>query len=339
MKAILTLLILAVTSQTTIMAQQSARVKRFKTLQLLYKISGKQVLSGIHNREPNDTPARWTDAIKKTTGQYPALWSGDFLFQTENIAARQKMVDEAIRQWQRGAVVNIMWHACNPALEEPCAWDKQGVLSKLSDAQWKDLITDGSALNKRWKQRMDAVAPYLQQLQKAGVEVLWRPLHEMNQGVFWWGGRPGPEGTRNLYRLTHDYLTQVKKLDNLIWVWDIQDFETLAQDAVNYNPGEAYWDVLALDIYDDKTGFSNTKYEIIKKTAGEKPIALGECQVYPTAEVLAAQPHWTFFMGWSELVYKYNTEAAIRRLFADPRVLTLEKLKAAKFQTNTRVPR
>ncbi|WP_129714904.1 glycoside hydrolase family 26 protein [Pedobacter sp. SYP-B3415] len=330
MKPKLICILLLAALYSPVIARQVKPVKKFKTLDLLYKISGKQVLSGIHNREPNDTPARWTDEIKKTTGSYPALWSGDFLFQSENIAARQKMVDEAIRQWKRGAVVNIMWHACNPALEEPCGWDKQGVLSKLNDQQWKELLTKGSELNNRWKKRMDAVAPYLQQLQKAGVEVLWRPLHEMNQGIFWWGGRPGAEGTRKLYELTHDYLTQEKKLNNLIWVWDIQDFETLEQDAVAYKPGDAYWDILALDIYDDKTGFSQKKYDIIKKAAAGKPIALGECQVYPTAETLAKQPAWTFFMGWSELVYKYNSEAEIKALFSDKRVLTLDELNKIK---------
>ncbi len=34
---------------------------------------------------------------------------------------------------------------------------------------------------------MDEVSVHLDWLQDNGVEVLWRPLHEMNQGVFWWG--------------------------------------------------------------------------------------------------------------------------------------------------------
>ena len=64
---------------------------------------------------------------------------------------RQVMIKEAIDQWNNGAVVNIMWHACNPALDEPCGWDDLGVLSQLSDEQWKELTTDGTPLNKKWK--------------------------------------------------------------------------------------------------------------------------------------------------------------------------------------------
>jgi mannan endo-1,4-beta-mannosidase len=300
---------------------------KFKTLNYLYAISGKYTISGIHNREPNATPAKWTDTVQLATGKTPGLWSGDFLFQEENIANRQTMINEAVVQWKKGSVVNIMWHACNPALAQPCGWNKQGVLSKLTDEQWKELLTDGSAINVRWKTMMDEIAGYLQQLKDKKVEVLFRPLHEMNQGVFWWGGRPGAAGTRKLYQLTHDYFTKVKKLDNLIWVWDIQDFKNLAKDAEDYNPGADYWDVAALDIYDDKSGFSDEKYQIMVKAAGNKPIAIGECQKYPTAEVLKKQPKWTFFMGWSELVFKYNSVPEIRGLIEAPNVVSLDEMK------------
>ncbi|TCD01341.1 glycoside hydrolase family 26 protein [Pedobacter psychroterrae] len=300
---------------------------RFKTLNYLYKISGKATAFGIHNREPNEKPATWTNEIFKTTGKYPALWSGDFLFQAENIAARQTMINEAVTQWKKGSMINIMWHACNPALEQPCGWDKKGVLSKLSDEQWNELLTDGSKINSRWKAMMDEIAVYLQQLEHKGVEVMFRPLHEMNQGVFWWGGRPGERGTRKLYQITHDYLTKTKGLSNLIWVWNIQDFGTLESDAVSYNPGDKYWDIATLDIYDDKTGFSREKYNIMVNVAKGKPIAIGECQKYPTAEKLQIQNKWTFFMGWSELVYKYNTNEEIIKLMSAPNVLSLDELK------------
>lgn len=307
---------------------------RFQTLAYLQRISGKQTIAGIHNREPNDSPTRWTNEVFATTGKYPGLWSGDFLFQAENIAARQTMIEEAVAQWRKGSLVNIMWHACNPALAEPCGWDGQGVKSKLTDTQWSELITDNTPLNLRWKERMDKVAVHLQFLKNKGVEVLWRPLHEMNQGVFWWGGRPGPTGTRKLWQLTYDYLTRTKGLDNLIWVWDIQDFKTLASDAVAYNPGSAYWDVAALDVYDDKSGFSKEKYDLMVGVSEGKPIALGECQKYPTAETLLTQPKWTFFMGWSELVFSSNTAAQITAVINAPNVLSRDEMPGWQLKVN-----
>src|ERR1700743_476825 len=50
----------------------------FRTLNYLYSISGTKTVSGIHNREPNNTPAVWTDSIYATTGKFPGFWSGDF---------------------------------------------------------------------------------------------------------------------------------------------------------------------------------------------------------------------------------------------------------------------
>lgn len=302
----------------------------FRTMRYLYSIAGKKTLSGMHNREPNSTPARWTNEIYNTTGRYPALWSGDFLFQQDNINNRQLMIDEAVKQWERGAVVNIMWHACNPANDEPCAWDDgTGVLSRLSDAQWKELCTDGTALNQRWKLRVDEICVFLQQLKSKGVEVLWRPMHEMNQGKFWWGGRPGAEGTVKLYRMLHDYMTKVKGLNNLIWVWDIQDFGSLSADAVNYYPGDEYFDIAALDVYDG-SGYTQAKYEAMLRAARGKPVAIGECDKLPSAATLMNQPSWVFFMSWSELTYEKNTNADLKQLYNADNVVTLERMPGWK---------
>ncbi len=298
----------------------------YKTLNYLYEISGKKTIAGIHNREPNATPARWTEEVKTTTGKYPGLWSGDFLFQADNIANRQLMIDEALRQWKKGALISILWHACNPANTQPCNWDDgKGVLSSLSSEQWKELITEGTVLNNRWKEMMDEVSVYLNYLKEQGVEVLWRPLHEMNQGKFWWGGRPGPNGTRKLWQLTHDYMKKEKGLTNLIWVWDVQDFPSLANDVNVYNPGDEYWDVAALDVYDG-SGFTHAKYKAMVDVAKGKPIAIGECDKYPTAQQFLGQPKWTFFMGWSELVFDKNSAKELTDLHNANNILTLDQL-------------
>jgi mannan endo-1,4-beta-mannosidase len=300
--------------------------KEFKTLKFLYTISGKKTVAGIHNREPNANPAQWTNKIDSVTGKFPGLWSGDFLFQQENINNRQVMIDEAIKQWNQGALVNIMWHSCNPSLDEPCGWDSKGVLSKLTDEQWKEITTDGSPLNKIWKERVDKICVYLQQLKDKGVEVLWRPMHEMNQGAFWWGGRPGPDGTRKLYQMLHDYMVNEKKLTNLIWIWDVQDFGSLAEDVKTYNPGENYYDVVALDVYDDGSGYSDEKYNIMLSVCNGKPIAIGECQKFPSSEKLLSQPKWVFFMCWSELEFSNNTLEQIKAVHLAPNVITLDEM-------------
>jgi mannan endo-1,4-beta-mannosidase len=312
----------ATPSAPTPLAKPTAATPKGKLLELLRGVSGVKTLSGQHNREPNSQPSLFSDAIHTTTGSYPALWSGDFLFQQENIAARGTMIQEAKRQWGEGAIVDLMWHACPPDHGEPCEWQAAGgVLSHLDDAKWNELVTDGTPLNRAWKSRLDEIARYLNDLQSAGVAVLWRPLHEMNQGQFWWAGRPGPHGTARLYQITRDYLERQRGLTNLVWVWDVQDLDW---SWASYDPGAGYWDVLAMDMYGD--GYTTQKYETLLRLAGDKPIAIGECEKLPTPAELAAQPRWTFFMAWAELVYQGNTEQRIRELYLDPRVITLDEM-------------
>lgn len=297
---------------------------QFKTLTYLQSISGKQTLAGQEGRQ-------YWNPMKTITGHYPALWGEDFSFSnwggTSSMAAwRTLITGEAKQRWTDGAVISMMFHACPPTQAEPCNWDG-GVKSKLTDAQWTELITDGSTLNKNWKARLDVIVPYLLDLKNNGVEVLFRPLHEMNQGVFWWAGRPGANGTVKLYQITHDYLVNVKGLTNLIWVWDLQDFSTLSADVNNYYPGENYFDVAALDIYwSDGTGITATKYNTMLKIAAGKPIAIGELDVLPTASELTAFPKWTFFMGWCELTQQKNSNTVIQNIYKASNVAVLDKM-------------
>jgi len=296
-----------------------------QVLNYLQSISGKKTIAGQHNKEPNAKPAMWTEYVKKTTGKYPALWSGDFLFQQENIDQRWTMIYEAKKQWENGAIINLMWHACPPDQGEPCGWDPGLLNAQLDDTQWKDLMTEGTTLNMAWKKRMDDIAIYLQYLEDHKVEVLFRPLHEMNQGKFWWGGRPGPDGTAKLYRYVHDYFTDTLGLSNLIWVWDMQD---MSRDFDAYNPGDAYWDIFGFDVYDK--GFDPSWYQYILPIVGNKPMAIGECSKLPSSEMLASQPRWIFFMPWAELVKEANTTEEINQIYNDSRIITLDEMPGWK---------
>ncbi len=289
-------------------------------LEYLKSINGKYTVAGMHNREPNSRPVMQTQRVYSLVERYPGLWSGDFLFQADDVRNRWTMIRECKKQWEEGAIVQLMLHVAPPNQPEACAW-RGGVLSHLGDDQWKDLVTDGGKLNKAWKSRLDGYAVYLQFLKDSGVQVLFRPFHEMNQGNFWWGGRKGPLGTARLYRLTRDYLVGAKGLANLVWVWDMQD---MSRDFAEYNPGGEYWDIFAFDVYGD--GYKKSWYDYILPIIGDKPMAIGECSKLPTAQMLATQPRWCFFMSWAELTFKDNTNRQIIDLYRSERVVTRERL-------------
>jgi mannan endo-1,4-beta-mannosidase len=248
---------------------------------------------------------------------------GDFLFGGD-VADRPTMIAQAQKEWTKGSIVQLMYHACAPTGDESCSWDDIGgnTPASLTDAQWSDLVTDGGTLNAAWKARLDALSVFFAQLKAAGVAPLFRPQHEMNQGVFWWGGRPGPTGTRRLYQITHDYLVGNKGFDNIIWVWDLQDFGTLSTDVTDYDPGADYYDIAALDVYSG--GYDTSKYTAMQGAAGSKPIAIGECSTPPTAAELAQQPDWVFFMLWPDFISQ--NQGALPALYSAPNVVTLGQM-------------
>jgi mannan endo-1,4-beta-mannosidase len=306
-------------------AADAAVSPRDQLIGFLQSIQGKQTVSGEHNREASE--GDFIQAMDDVTGHYPALWGGDFLYESDAIQNRPNVISHLMDGWKGGSIISLMYHACPPNQGEACDWDG-GVLSALSDADWSDLTTDGGTLNQAWKSRLDAIAPYFQQLKDAGMAALFRPHHEMNQGVFWWAGRKGPAGTAKLYQTTHDYLVKTKGLDNIVWVWSVQDIWDSSTNSWNfdaYNPGDAYWDVMSLDFYDGK-GYTADKYAAMLAEAGSKPIAIGECQVLPTAAELTAQPKWVYFMGWAELVQQNDSNAVITSLYTAPNVLTQDRM-------------
>lgn len=283
---------------------------RKKVMEYLYSMQGQKTIVGIHNREPNSEPSKQTDQAYAVTGQYPALWSGDFLFSSSDVSNRWNMIYECKKQWENGSIVQLMLHVTPPTQAEAGNWDG-GVVSKLTDEQWSSLITNGGELNKAWKKRLDTYAQYISYLKDNGVPVLFRPFHEMNQSMFWWAGRKGTNGTGALYRLTRDYLEKEKGLDNIIWVWDMQD---LSYDWSEYNPGNDYWDIFAVDIYNSDY-FTEYKYNQALSVAENKLIAIGECDKLPTAQQLKEQPRWSFVMSWAELTFSHNTNSEIQNLY------------------------
>jgi len=330
-RIIIALFIFTLSCVSTLLSQTSTG---FETLDYLYSIRGTSTLAGQHDRN------YWL-TMKQIAGDYPALWGEDFMYYPTGGAStmdewRTMITHDAMLHYRQGAVIALMFHACPPTTtSQTCNWWASDgsstcdgcIHSTLTNQQWTDLLTDGTTLNNNWKARLDEIYPYLKQLQDAGVEVLFRLFHEMNQGFFWWAGQG--KNTANLYKLSHDYLVKTKGLTNLIWVWNVQDFSSLTSDLNSYDPGSDYWDVLALDVYSGSNqsgAYSSSKYNAIVAKAAGKPIAIGECQLLPTAATLNSQPLWTYFMGWSSLVQANNSNATISSIYNSyPRVLTLSR--------------
>ncbi|HME01350.1 MAG TPA: glycosyl hydrolase [Terriglobia bacterium] len=272
-------------------------------LKTICAVSGKGILTGQHNY-PNQRSQDY-DKVYAITAKYPAIWGSDFGFtddeDKDSILHRDLMIEEAKKQAAAGSIIYLCWHMLRPTEDEPgqpgASW-RGSVQARLTDDQWQELITSDTPLHQRWERYMDTAAQYLKQLQAAHIPVLWRPMHENNGNFFWWGGRPGPAGTAQLYREVYARMVHVHQLDNLIWVWN-QNGPAPSGEFYNYFPGQQYADVISYDNYRDLR--DRYYYELLALADG-KPIALGEVGIPPSAETLKAQPQWAWFMVWAGMV-------------------------------------
>ena len=113
---------------------------------------GQKTISGQHNKEPASSPAPVHQQVKDITGQYPGLWGGDLLFTAADVANRQRVVDQAKTEWANGSLVALDLARLPADRAGTCAFDG-GVKSRITDAQFQQIVTGGTALNTAWKQR------------------------------------------------------------------------------------------------------------------------------------------------------------------------------------------
>jgi len=270
-------------------------------LKYLYSISGKHTIIGQHNFAGVHELS--TAVAARGLGKTPALYGTDWGFSKagdiDSIYARDNTVKEVIQQWRNGSIIALCWHEVRPTADEPVTFQGSptSVQGRLSDEDWEALLTPGTSVNKKWCAQVDVIAGYLRRLADARVPVLWRPLHEMNGNWFWWGGRVGERGTRQLYRMMFDRLVNFHKLNNLIWVWNCDRPNTPYGQFVDYFPGQQYVDILALDCY---AAFDQRYYDEMNALSDGKVMAISEGNT-PSLDVYKTQPKWTYYMPWASV--------------------------------------
>jgi mannan endo-1,4-beta-mannosidase len=303
-------------------------------LEYIQSLSGKHILSGQHNLPlAGDKNSQFAaDYI----GETPVIWSQDFGFSKDgdqdSYLARPAIIQEAIRQHKKGSIVTFCWHAVPPTAEEPVTFRPlpsadpaaplASVQGRLTDKQFRDILTPGTQLHKKWIRQVDIIASFLKQLQDAHVPVLWRPYHEMNGDWFWWCGRyEGKYTTAALYRQLFDRFVKYHKLNNLLWIWSIDRPALPEREFAKYYPGDQYLDILAIDIYGND--FNQSYYDGLMALSKGKPVVLGEVGNPPALEIFDKQPNWAYWVVWAGMV-RGTPLSQYEKLTGDARVLFME---------------
>ncbi len=205
--------------------------------------------------------------LKNQTGSWPGVIGGQMRWDPDEID--YPVLVNLYSDWQaNGGVVELSMLPDNPWTGGD-SWDRS-----VTDI-WK-LTTPGQEGYAAWRNQLDFYAAILEDMQDAGITILWRPLMEMNGDWFWYGytGDNNPQPFIDLYRDMYDYFTNTKQLNNLIWIYSANMAYTGIPAVDHYYPGADVVDITGLDVYQDNIALPSTQYQAMINLG--KPFAITE---------------------------------------------------------------
>lgn len=295
-----------------------------------YVITGQQCDGGINGNE--------FKAIKNLTGDYPALLGLDMMDYTPSRTAfgtSSSAVEKAIEFANKGGIVTFCWHWNAPteylystANNSDGWWG--GFYTKSSKFDIAKVMNGQDAKGKKLLDRdIKEIAKQLKRLEKAGVPVIWRPLHEASGGWFWWGAQ-GPDAYKKLWKYLYNELTNTYGCNNLIWVYNGQ--------SADWYPGDEYVDIVGEDIYPGNHVYDpqvSRFKQAISYGSKTKITALTEngC-IFDIDSAVSINALWCWFMTWggeftvngSNYSEKYTEKSIIKKMYASKYSLTLGSL-------------
>jgi mannan endo-1,4-beta-mannosidase len=313
-------------------------------LDYLASVEGKCTLAGVSG-------SKNAEAIKEVSGKYPAVlaldlsgWNSPPWGDSYN-GVVQNSVDRAKAWWQDGGIVAMQLHWIHPSNPNGSAWrGKHGRKEASGPFDFSAALKPGTETHRELMRDLKGHADFLQQLADARVPVLWRPLHEIDGGWFWWTDGEHPENTAALWRVMFDYFVKQRKLNNLIWVYNAGLKPPKGRDVAQievrkrFYPGDAYVDVSGIDIYPNSWyGWKDYRedtyakaYQIMKQVSPNKILALAEGAGIPNPDMLAkGGPAWIYCLAWWGPGEKHPEEW-IRHTYNHDFVITRDELPAWK---------
>ncbi len=309
-------------------ATPDASVEVKALLKTLSMTAPAHVLSGQHVDAVSSASA--IDAIFRATGKHPAIVNQDLDTRSGAAPSANAVVEDAMKRGTQNAIVSLRWFAPNPADVESAGRDTRTRL--LTDYEWKQLLTTGSHLNRRWCEQVDAVAEALKPLAEKRVAVLWAPYPEPNGKKYWWSNRPGIHGSAELYRMLYDRFVNHHHLTNLVWVWEAAPPGFGPNAATGgysqFFPGLLYVDALELSVARAESRFRSDVY--LRLLGLGKPIGLFIDGTSPEPAFFANETGWAWFVLGPQVAGQGSagtgsidqSAQALAALYADPRVVS-----------------
>ena len=289
-------------------------IENAKTVyEYLKKMYGTACLTGQMESTWMGSPDYEMNYVQKITGKLPAIRGLDFM--NNDFAGVTK---RAIEWWEKGGIPTICWHT---GATFASGYEE----SKEDNINWEEAFIPGSETYNALLEGMDRAVPYLQQLEDAGVPILWRPFHELDGGWFWWS-KGGAENFVKLWQLMYSRYTDFWGLDNLIWVFG---YSGNGGDMAAWYPGDPFVDLVGADSYNP--GANHNLFTEVEALAPEgMPIVYHECGNIPTeAQLKEKGTKWSFFMTWHTdwiTDETYNKKEKLKEIYNSEYFITLDEL-------------
>jgi len=314
-------------------------------LAYLESVYGKKTVGGISG-------AANAESVLKVCGKEPAIVSFDLSgwnsppWGPSYNKVVQATLDQ-VKAWHaKGGIVAMQCHWIHPGNPDGSAWIAVHGKKKASEPfDFNAALKAGTPQHEQLMRDLKGHADALQQLADARIPVLWRPLHEIEGGWFWWTDKEKPENTAALWRMMFDYFVKERKLNNLIWVYSSAlrcgkgaEGVTNVEMRKRYYPGEKYVDIAGIDIYPSSyIGIGTPQedtygklFDVMKQVAPGKMIALAECEAIPDPDKMAKDgPKWLYCLPWWG-EGKKNPAEWIKKTYTHDIIVTRDELPDLK---------
>ena len=324
---------------------KNATPSAIKLYNFLVNNFGKKTISGVMTGNMDAytigdaTQHEDVQAVFKAGGKYPALIGADLMNATGANKDEgwfqqytEKAIDIAKTTWKKGGIPAFTWH-WRPGDE--VEFYVKGAHDTYTEFDFSEAFIKGSttwdttsAAYKAIVGDIDHVSQIFLDLQKEGVAAIFRPLHESGGNWFWWSINTGKQFIA-LYQLLYERMVFKNGVNNLIWDFNPQDASKLS-----WTPGETYYDVLSVDIYNkanDHQSNSAAFIDFANKGGTNKIIALSENGPIPDVDNMYAEnAPWSWWMPWYDswsAGYVSQTAASVwQKNLADERIITLDEM-------------
>lgn len=316
----------------------------------LKSIYGQKMLSGCWT----ETQFGGNAKVVSCTGETPAIWGQDM-----NSWYQSRTEQNWINTWNqniagfkkahsRGQILQVNWHWQMPSSKlngayTRDAWGRNsaGGSQMMTTQQWTDIVTPGTDLYNAMIEDIDYhVVNFLKKIVDTNgvpIPILFRPLHEIDGGWFWWTCPSDPTKTAQLFKIMVDRIMNFHGCHNLIWVYNpgvtcngvsgapYQATENARRKL--FYPGDEFCDITGIDLYEYDPAvrgtFANTgktfrdAWNMLKALAPSKMTALCESEGMPDVDKSFTNPDyapWLYSLPWFAENYKDNTTGLTRDL-------------------------